>query len=97
MATVKFDEQPWDAYSALERAGSLALLDAIDDALDALEADPGDKQCRQRSFGEGRWGITVRDHADDWLIVWEYGPGPGEDLIHIRYLGLDPFASRTGG
>jgi hypothetical protein len=91
MATVEFDEQPWDAYRALERAGSLALLDAIDDAVDALEADPGDKQCRQRSFGDGRWGITVRDRANDWLMIWEYHT-VRDDLIHVRYLGADPFA-----
>jgi hypothetical protein len=91
MATVEFDAQPQTAYRALERAGSLGLLDAIDDALDALEADPGDKQCRQRSFGQGRWGITVRNRADDWLIIWERDLAM-EDLIHVRYLGPDPFA-----
>lgn len=47
--------------------------------------------CRQRSFGDGRWGMTVRDRSDDWLIVWEHGRDR-EDLVHVRYPGADPFA-----
>ena len=40
MATVEFDPQPLQAYAGLEKSGSGQLLDAIDDAIDALEADP---------------------------------------------------------
>ncbi|MBO0831901.1 MAG: hypothetical protein J2P28_04270 [Actinobacteria bacterium] len=64
------------------------MLDAIDDALDVLEADPGSAQARRRSFGEGRWGIPVRGKADDWLVIWEMD---GVVLV-VRYLGEDPFA-----
>lgn len=91
MTEVKFDSQPDDAYEVLERAGSTDLLDAIDDAVDWLEEDPGDKRCRQRSFGDGLWGISVRDRSDDWLIVWERDQAR-EDLVYVRYLGPDPFA-----
>jgi hypothetical protein len=91
MATVEFDEQPDKAYAALERAGRVQLLDAIDDAVGDLEADPGDKRCRQRSFRDGRWGITVRDRDDNWVIIWERDQAE-DDLIVVRYLGLDPFA-----
>jgi len=87
----RFDPQPSDAYAALESAGSEDLLDAIDVAVDLLEEDPGDKRCRQRSFSDGLWGITVRDRSEDWLIIWERDRD-SEDLIHIRYLGADPFA-----
>jgi len=57
MARVEFDPQPLHAYAALEKAGSLQLLDAIDDAIDAVEADPGSAAVRRRSFGDGLWGI----------------------------------------
>ena len=61
MARVEFDPQPLQAYAALEKAGSLRLLDAIDDAIDAVEADPGSAAVRRRSFGDRLWGIPVRD------------------------------------
>jgi hypothetical protein len=41
MATAEFDPQHLQAYAALEKAGSDQLLDAIDGAIDAVEADPG--------------------------------------------------------
>lgn len=91
MTAVEFDPQPWDAYEALERTGSPELLDAVDDALDRLEDDPGGKLSRRRSFGDGRWGITVRGRGDDLLIIWEHDQDR-EDLVHVRYLGDDPFA-----
>ncbi|MBO0822340.1 MAG: hypothetical protein J2P27_00605 [Actinobacteria bacterium] len=62
------------------------MLDAIDDALDQLEADPTCAACRQRSFGGGLWGITIRDRQDDWLVIWE----PDEDDAGVvRVLRLD--------
>jgi hypothetical protein len=78
------------AYESLDKAGSGALLDAIDDALDQLEADPGSAAARRRAFAGGAWGITVRTRDDDWLVIWE--PDPSEDdVIRVRYLGPDPF------
>jgi hypothetical protein len=73
----------------LEKAGAAQLLDAIDDALDILEASPGDPRARKRLFTGGLWGIPVRDRADDWLIIWEHDEAGG---IRVRYLGADPFA-----
>ena len=91
MAAVEFDPQPLQAYAALEKAGSAQLLDAIDDAIDALEADPGSAAVRRRSFSDGLWGIPVRDRTDDWLIIWERDPA-ADNLVVVRYLGTDPFA-----
>jgi hypothetical protein len=91
MATVEFDPQPSQAYAALEKAAALTLLDAIDDAIDGLEADPGSADARRRSFGDGLWGIPVRDRTDDWLIIWERDQA-ADGLIVVRYLGADPFA-----
>ena len=91
MARVEFDPQPLQAYANLEKAGAESLLDAVDDAIDALETDPGNAAVRRRSFGDGLWGITVRDRSEDWLIIWERDPA-AEDLVVIRCLGADPFA-----
>jgi hypothetical protein len=91
MATVEFDPQPLQAYAGLEKSGSGQLLDAIDDAIDALEADPGSAALRRRSFGDGLWGIPVRDRTSDWLIIWERDPA-ADNLVVVRYLGADPFA-----
>ncbi len=91
MARAEFDSQPLQAYAALEKAGAARLLDAIDDAIDELEADPRSARARRRSFGDGLWGIPVRDRTEDWLIVWERDP-EADDLVVVRYLGTDPFA-----
>ena len=91
MATVEFDPQPQQTYAALDKAGQVRLLDAIDQALDLVEAAPGDAAARQRSFGDGLWGITVRGYADDWLIIWELDQFQDQVII-VRYLGTDPFA-----
>ena len=88
MAALRLTPEALRAYTSLDHASTAPLLDAIDDALDLLEADPGDKRCRARSFGGGLWGITV---PGDWLIVWEHDPEQ-DDLIRVRYLGADPFA-----
>jgi hypothetical protein len=89
MAEVKLSPQAIQAYAQLEKSGAEQLLDAIDDALDILEADPGDSRARRRSFTGGLWGITVRDRTDDWLIIWEHDD---QGIIRVRYLGADPFA-----
>jgi hypothetical protein len=91
MARAEFDPQPAEAYATLEKAGDVRLLDAVDDALDALEADPGSAGVRRRSFRDGLWGIPVRDRSEDWLIVWERDP-EADDVVVVRYLGADPFA-----
>jgi hypothetical protein len=75
------------------KAGAGAMLDAIEDAADLLEADPTDASARRRSFGDGLWGIPVRDRTDDWLVIWEHDSDDSE-LIVVRYLGTDPFARR---
>jgi hypothetical protein len=89
MASVEFDAQPQQAYAALEKAGDDRLLDAIDDAVDLLEDDPASAQARRRSFRDGRWGIPVRGRDEDWLVIWEH---EADDLVVVRYLGVDPFA-----
>jgi hypothetical protein len=55
MAGAEFDPQPSQACAAAEKAGAEMLLDAIDDATDALETEPGSAAVRRRSFGDGLW------------------------------------------
>jgi hypothetical protein len=88
MTAAEFDDQPLQAYETIEKSGDAGLLDAIDDAVDLLEADPGSAEARRRSFGDGRWGIPVRSRTEDWLLIWEHD---GQVPV-VRYLGADPFA-----
>jgi hypothetical protein len=91
MAEVRLSPPAIQAYEDLEKAGAGVLLNAIDDAIDILEADPRDSRARRRSFTGGLWGIPVRDRSDDWLIIWEQDDA---GTVRVRYLGADPFASR---
>ncbi|MGN6676779.1 MAG: type II toxin-antitoxin system RelE/ParE family toxin [Streptosporangiaceae bacterium] len=91
MAEVKFSPAAFQAYEGLEKAGAEHMLDAIDDAVDGLEADPSSASCRRRAFRGGLWGIPIRDPHDDWLIVWEFDP-EAADVVRVRYIGADPFA-----
>jgi hypothetical protein len=89
MPEVRLSPQAIQGYGQLEKAGAAQLLDAIDDALDIIEADPGDARGRRRSFTGGVWGIPVRDRTDDWLILWEQDE---EGVVRVLFLGQDPFA-----
>ena len=42
------------------------------------------RQPGRRSFGDGLWGIPVRDRSDDWLVIWEHD-SEDSDLIVVRY------------
>jgi hypothetical protein len=79
------------ACDGLEKAAALQMLNAIDDAVDLLQADPSSTPCRRRSFGGGLWAIPIRDRHDDWLIVREHDPADG-DVVRVRDIGADPFA-----
>jgi hypothetical protein len=71
VARVELDERPLAAYAQLEKASANVMLDAIDDAVDLLESGSASAAARRRSFGDGLWGIPVKDRSDDWLIIWE--------------------------
>lgn len=70
MSRAEFDDQPRHLHAALEKAGSIELLDAIDDAAGLLESDPGSAAARHKSCTAGVWGIAVRTRTDDWLAIW---------------------------
>ena len=86
-------EPPGVSHDERESCGARGMLDRIDAAVDVVESTPGDAAPRRRSYGDGLWGIPVRDRNDDWLIIWEHD-AEDDDLIIVRYLGVDPFSSR---
>lgn len=47
------------------------MLDAIDDAVDLLEADRSPAACRGSSFGGGLWAIPIRDRLSEAALSWE--------------------------
>lgn len=52
----------------------------IHQALDLLEADPGDVRNRRRRFMTiDLWASAVFCDDSEWLILWE--PGDGEDVV----------------
>ena len=85
---LRFEPHAAVAYEQLQRPGEARLLDTLNDALDTLETNPGDRRCRVRSFGGGLWGIPVRGRNDDWLVIWEQD----QEGTVVHYIGPDPFA-----
>jgi hypothetical protein len=86
--SVELDPGAEAQLDRLEKTQRWELLERIEDAIDALAADPGSKGSRRRAFRGGGFGITVRSREDDWLIIWELDG----DVIAVRYIGPDPFA-----
>ncbi len=89
MWQIVFEAAADSTMSALESDPSRApLLVRIDAALKALEANPGDARCRRRRYPNGMWDMSFRTRLDDWLIVWQYGPGERE--VTVIYIGPKP-------
>jgi hypothetical protein len=97
MVTAEFDPRPQQAYAALEKAGPAQLLDAIDDAIDALENDPGSAAVRRGSLSDGLRGIPVRDRTDHWLIIWERGPPSHTSGLAGRHHKRPAISARHAG
>lgn len=62
------------------------LYDRVNDALDAIEDDPGSFDVRRRRYASPPvWGVPIHGSGEHWLVLWsETEAGP---LIH--YLGED--------
>jgi hypothetical protein len=59
------------------------LADAVEEALDWIEADPVDPRATRRRFSNGIWVIAVRRGDQAWTILWEE-PAPGHPVVrHI--------------
>ncbi len=90
MAEVLFSPDADRAMTGLEADPTMAgLLHRLDLALEALGSDPGDQRYRRRAYSGGVWGMPVRHGAQEHLVLWWEGPGPGE--VTVGYVGPDPF------
>lgn len=91
MADLSFDDEPLAQLENWERDPSLAaVLAAVDDELDLLEADPTNSAVRPRRFTNGLWCVIAYDPYEDWAILWEPHPDLRGD-VEIRSLGPATF------
>ncbi len=68
----EYDDDPVRALQALDEDGPPDLADAVNDALDRLEADPEAASSRNRRWRtlEGPvWMVPVRSRHR-WMILW---------------------------
>lgn len=81
MASLAFSPEADDQLNRLEADPARSRLAArINQALDHLEADPGDARNRRRRVNTlGVWGIAVVVDDDEWLILWE--PLDGDEVL----------------
>lgn len=77
------DPAPADVLTALH-SRQPRVADAVEDALDWVEADPPDPRAKRRRFTNGMWGITVRAAGQEWLVIWEE-PTPNQPFV--RHIG----------
>jgi hypothetical protein len=77
------DPQPAAALDTLWSRNE-RLADAVEEALDWIEADPPDVRSLRRRFTNGIWAVGVRAVGEDWTILWEE-PEPGCPVA--RFIG----------
>jgi hypothetical protein len=89
VAELFWEPEAGAAYDALD-AQPARLAEAIELALDQLEADPGQESVRRRtrrtSKGDVIWKIDIRPRAEDWTLLWIEHPTRTGDVL-ILYLG----------
>jgi hypothetical protein len=87
VAELLFEEEADAALAALEAdAGRSELLARVNEILDILEDDPGDRRARRRRYQIiDAWGVPVHGNGEDWLILWDLQ----DSQVVIRYLGMD--------
>ena len=81
--SLNLDPIPYDTLEGLwDRLPKVA--EAIEEALDWIEADPPDPRAKRRRFTNGMWAITTMTGDEEWLIIWEE---PTPDRPVIRHIG----------
>ncbi len=70
MRHVELDPLPAEALDALWSRSEL-LANAVEDALDWIEADPPDPRAKRRRFSNGMWAISIHGADEEWLLIWE--------------------------
>lgn len=87
MAELLLEEATDAALTSLEAdSGRHELLARVNEVLDILEDDPGDRRVRRRRYQIiDTWGVPVHGDGEDWLVLWDL---QGSQVV-IRYLGPD--------
>lgn len=81
MRALTLDPQPDETLRSLwDRNQTLA--DAVENALDWIEADPPDPRAKRRRFSNGMWVVQVHAAGEDWTIVWD-AAAPDEPVVRL--------------
>lgn len=75
-------------FAALEAdSARRQLYDRVNDALNLLEADPGDASVRRLRYQTPPiWGIPVYGSGEEWIILWS----DSESGALVHYIGETP-------
>lgn len=84
MAELAFSPEADEVLSRMEADERQRRCAArLNQALDLLEADPGEARNRRRRFNTiGLWGIPVVCGDDEWLILWEKQDDADVVIVH---------------
>ncbi len=92
MAELAYDAEAATALTRLERMQTQELLlRRVNEALDMLEADPGQAAVRRHRFTNGLWCVVVAGPAEEGAVLWELHPDEPETVV-VQYLGPASFA-----
>ncbi len=80
---VLLDPHPEDTLTSLHLSHP-RVADAVEDALDWVEADPPDPRAKRRRFTNGMWAITVHAVGQDSLVIWDE---PTANRPVVRHIG----------
>lgn len=98
MADYGFSEQAEIAYEELSREQARwPTLDAVEDAILEVAADPGARAVRARKFQDPScFAVPVRTPEGDWIVLWRpvLDASEFEDLtagdVYVIYFGSLP-------
>jgi hypothetical protein len=98
VAELGLSDEALEVYEGLERDQSRwPTLDAVEDALDRLAANPGGRENRLRRFQDPPcFAVPVGTPEGDWVVLWrevtvddEFSNlAPGD--VYVLYLGALP-------
>lgn len=86
---IGFDNNAWDALQALfDDESGPTLADRLDEMLDILEEDPGDRRVRRQRMQQPKlWHFSVTGNGETWSVLWDFDE-QGEPYIHFAGPGL---------
>lgn len=93
MATVRLSPEALNTWQRLrDDVDRQPLFDAIDQVLDQIEIDPGQRDLRRRRFRDPPlWCVVVEGQDDVWVVLWDEDPERPGDVL-VDYIGSASFA-----